>query len=428
MTNANEELSVVGLFAGVGGLELGLELAGHETLLLCELMPHARAVLSAAGERDDDYRAFAHAALAEDVTSSELESTLPDRFDLLTAGFPCQDLSQAGKADGINGSRSGLIGHVLRILERRRRVARPRWVVLENVSFMRHLGGGIGMEVVLSGLTKLGYTWAYREIDALAFGLPQRRKRLFIVGCLLGEGDPRSVLLEDDVTPDESRKGAGWQDGRACGFYWTEGNRGIGWADNAVPPIKGGSGLGIPAPPAIILPPGGELVVPTIGDAERLQGFPRGWTEPAAQVDQRGGRLRWLMVGNAVSVPVAQWIGERLKAVSTAVERSDEPIPAGSKWPAAAWQVDPSGPRFAAAVGGWPKRRDRTPLLSVVTEKDSIRPALSLRAASGFLRRFEASNLLKRDPEHRAALLKILHHHVECQGHGRTSRPSSEGE
>ena len=61
-----------------------------------------------------------------------------------------------------------------------------------------------------------------------------------------------------------------------------KGNRGIGWADNAVPPIKGGSGLGIPAPPAIILPPSGELVVPTIGDAERLQGFPRGWTAPAS--------------------------------------------------------------------------------------------------------------------------------------------------
>ena len=79
------------------------------------------------------------------------------------------------------------------------------------------------MEVVLNGLSDLGYAWAYREIDSLAFGLPQRRKRLFIVGCLLGEGDPRRVLLEDDVEPDESGKGAGWQDGRACGFYWTEG-------------------------------------------------------------------------------------------------------------------------------------------------------------------------------------------------------------
>ena len=410
---ANEGLSVVGLFAGVGGLELGLELAGHRTLLLCELMPHARAVLSAASKRDDDYRAFTHAAMAVDVASSRLSSSLPDRFDLLAAGFPCQDLSQAGKTDGIDGSQSGLIGHVLRLLERRHRAARPRWIVLENVSFMRHLGGGIGMEVVLNGLAKLGYAWAYREIDSLAFGLPQRRKRLFMVACQLGEGDPRSVLLEVDEEPDESKKGAGWQDGRACGFYWTEGNRGIGWADDAVPPLKGGSRLGIPSPPAIILPPDGELVIPTIGDAERLQGFPRGWTQPASQVDQRGERMRWLMIGNAVSVPVAKWIGERLRQVHCPIEREDRPIPEGAKWPAAAWQIDPSGPRFAAAVGGWPGRRVRTSLLSVLREEESIRPALSFKATAGFLRRFEASNLLKRDPNHRAAFLEVLRHHVE---------------
>lgn len=413
MENAIEGLSVVGLFAGVGGLELGLELAGHRTLLLCELMPHARAVLSAAGKRDDKYRAFTEAAMAIDVTSTELTSSLPERFDLLAAGFPCQDLSQAGKAGGINGRRSGLIGHVLGLLGQRRPATRPRWVVLENVSFMRHLGGGIGMEVVLNGLSKLGYAWAYREIDSLAFGLPQRRKRLYIVACLVSEGDPRRVLLEGNVEPEKSRNGAGWQDGRACGFYWSEGNRGVGWADNAVPPLKVGSGFGIPCPPAIILPPDGELVVPTIRDAERLQGFPRGWTQPASEVDQRGERIRWQMVGNAVSVPVAQWIGERLRTVNRPVEREDEPIPAGSKWPAAAWQVDPSGPRFAAAVGGWPSRRARTSLLSVVREEEPNRPALSLRAASGFLSRFEASNLLKRDPEHRAAFLEILRRHVE---------------
>ena len=410
---ANEGLSVVGLFSGVGGLELGLELAGHRTLLLCELMPHARAVLTAAGKRDDDYCAFAHATIVVDVTSSKLAVSLPDRFDLLAAGFPCQDLSQAGTTHGINGSRSGLIGHVLRLLERRPRAARPRWIVLENVSFMRHLGGGLGMEVVLNGLSKLGYAWAYREIDSLAFGLPQRRKRLFIVACLLGEGDPRRVLLEVDVEPDESRKGAGWLDGRACGFYWTEGNSGVGWADNAVPPLKGGSGLGIPSPPAIVLPPDGKLVVPTIGDAERLQGFPRGWTQSASHLDNRGERRRWLMIGNAVSVPVAQWIGERLREVHRPLELENQPIPAGAKWPAAAWQLDPSGPRFAAAVGGWPGRVARTPLLSVLKEEESIRPALSIKAASGFLRRFEASNLLKRDPEHRAAFLEVLHHHVQ---------------
>src|SRR5262249_10610324 len=217
---AAERLSVVGLFAGIGGLELGLELAGHRTTFLCELMPEARAVLGAAVERDDAHQAFSHAKMAVDVTSRKLTASLPDRIDLLAAGFPCQDLSQAGRTYGINGRRSGLIGHVLQIIERRRYSCRPRWIILENVSFMRHLGNGLAMTVVLNGLSKLGYAWAYREIDSLAFGLPQRRKRLFIVACRLGEGDPRRVLLQGDVESDESRKGAGWKDGRACGFYW----------------------------------------------------------------------------------------------------------------------------------------------------------------------------------------------------------------
>lgn len=409
-------LSVVGLFAGVGGLELGLELAGHRTLLLCELMPHARACLAAAGKRDDDYRAFAHAALTSDIKSPDFASSLPSTFDLLSVGFPCQDLSQAGRTDGITGRQSGLIGYVFRLLEGRRWAARPCWVVLENVAFMRHLGGGIGMEVVLTSLSKLGYAWAYREVDSLAFGLPQRRRRLFIVACRIGRGDPRTVLLEGDVEPDEPRRGPGWQSGRACGFYWTEGNRGIGWADDAIPPLKGGSGLGIPSPPAVILPPHGELVVPTIGDAERLQGFPRGWTRPASRIDRGRDGLRWLMVGNAVSVPVAHWIGEQLRSMSPLITREDdEPIPVGAKWPAAGWQVDPSGPRFGTSVGPWPKRAARTSLLSVLREGNSHRAALSFKAASGFLRRFESSRLLKRDPEHRAALLDILRKHVDVE-------------
>ena len=126
---------------------------------------------------------------------------------------------------------------------------------------MRHLGGGHGMEAVLCGLSKLGYSWAYREIDALAFGLPQRRKRLFIVACRRGEGDPRAILLSEAAPRPPETEQPGWLDGRACGFYWTEGNKGIGWADNAIPTLKGGSGLGIPSQPAIVLPDG-QVVLP----------------------------------------------------------------------------------------------------------------------------------------------------------------------
>lgn len=407
-------LSVVGLFAGIGGLELGLERAGLKTELLCELMPEARAVLQSAQQREDEHRAFEGAVLTVDVTNPDIRSQLPERFDVLAAGFPCQDLSQAGRTSGINGSQSGLIGHVFDLVRRRRRLHRPQWIILENVSFMRHLDGGKGMEFVLSALSDLGYRWAYREIDTLAFGLPQRRKRLFIVACGQGNGDPRRVLLDGDVKPASAMGGAAWREGRACGFYWTEGNRGVGWADDAIPTLKGGSGVGIPSPPAIILPPDGALVLPTIRDAERLQGFPRGWTDPAAEVDERSGRICWRLVGNAVSVPVAQWIGERLQQADQVFDRDDEPMEPGSKWPTAAWQLDPGGPRFVAKVGGWPTSMERTPLLSIIEEEEEVdRNQLSFRATSGFLRRFEASNLLKRFPEHRSAFLEILRLHAD---------------
>ena len=156
----------------------------------------------------------------------------------------------------------------------------------------------------------------------------------------------------------------------------------------------------------------GTLVLPTIRDAERLQGFPRGWTEAASAVDPRGGRVRWQLVGNAVSVPVAKWIGERLTSSTTEFHRNDPLLTRGEKWPTAAWRMDPAGATHAASLGAWPTRRDRRSLLSILAEEEVERPVLSRKAAAGFLRRFEASNLLGRHEAHRSALLKVLRRHV----------------
>ena len=97
----------------------------------------------------------------------------------------------------------------------------------------------------------------------------------------------------------------------ACGFYWTEGIRGLGWAFDAIPTLKGGSTVGIPSPPAIILPDG-IIVKLNIQDAERIQGFEAGWTQPAELVARPG--MRWKLVGNAVTVGAAEWIGRRIDA------------------------------------------------------------------------------------------------------------------
>src|SRR5690349_11093009 len=103
-SQARKSLRVVGLFVGIGGIEEGLESAGHETTLMCEIDPAARAVL---GEQGPDIKVH------DDITTL---AELPD-CDLVTAGFPCQDLSQAGRTAGIEGSQSGLVQHVFRLLD-----------------------------------------------------------------------------------------------------------------------------------------------------------------------------------------------------------------------------------------------------------------------------------------------------------------------
>ncbi len=308
-------LCFAGLFAGVGGFELGLQASGHTTELLVESYPPAQAVLAAH---------FPATHLAGDVR--ELEG-LPKGTNALAAGFPCQDLSSVGRKLGISGARSRLVGEVFRLLE----TSETDWVLLENVPFLLQLGKGRALALITSALEELGYRWAYRVLDSRAFGLPQRRRRWFLVASRTG--DPRDVLLTGDAQPpnDPSHHSV------ACGFYWTEGMRALGWAVDCVPPIKGGSTVGVPSPPAIRFR-GGVVGTPDIRDAERLQGFPVDWTAPAEALVRPG--YRWQLVGNAVSVPVTSWLGRRLSAPEAYDPSGDERMPAGGRWPNAACALE----------------------------------------------------------------------------------------
>jgi len=375
---------VAGLFAGIGGIERGLDAAGHETTLLCENDPGAARVLA---ER------FSGTRIHGDVTTLQ---RLPRGVSLVAAGFPCQDLSQAGKTVGIVGRRSRLVGEVFRLLE----AHRTPWVFLENVPFMLQLGRGRAMDVIATAFEKLRYRWAYRVVDSRAFGLPQRRRRVYLVASL--EGDPRTVLFADEVdTPD------GVDDrvlgSSACGFYWTEGIRGLGWAADAVPTLKGGSTIGIPSSPAILLPDG-RVVTPDIRDAERLQGFPADWTKPAEEVAKRG--TRWKLVGNAVSVPAAEWIGNRLIRPGEVREFPLRKLRSGRTWPAAAWNVGTG--RCQVEASEWPVRRPYRSLAEFL--RHPVQP-LSAKATAGFLGRAERGSL--RFPP---GFLTALERHLERVG------------
>ncbi len=374
-------LRVAGLFAGIGGVELGLGSAGHGAQLMCEWDDAARRVLSSR---------FPDIALAGDVR--ELKS-LP-KVDLISAGFPCQDLSQAGATAGIRGSRSGLVSEVFRLLDK----SKPRWLLLENVPFMLQLDRGEAMRFLTTELSNRGYRWAYRVVDSRSFGVPQRRRRVLVLASRTE--DPRAVLLADDVGHDaRPRKffddNAKLPKSVACGFYWTEGTRGLGWATNAVPTLKGGSGFGIPSPPAIVLPARGgaehRFVTPSIQDAERLQGFDANWTEPAVNGSAKSSTARWKLVGNAVSVPVFGWVGGRLNEPGKYRSDLDRPMTA-RVWPSAAWSMD--GTVVASGVSEWPEPIVPEPLHTFLRFESRD---LSLRAAKGFLSRFEKSTLGKPD-------------------------------
>jgi DNA (cytosine-5)-methyltransferase 1 len=366
---------VAGLFAGIGGIELGLHAAGHTTRLLCELDPGARAVLEAR---------FPGVALHSDVRSLR---SLPSDVQLLCAGFPCQDLSQAGRTAGILGSRSGLVHEALRLL----RSERTPWVLLENVPFMLQLGKGAALDVILSELEGLGYRWAYRVVNSRAFGLPQRRCRVFLVAAL--EADPCTVLFADEAGPpplrgeDAPRKARAPRprSAHACGFYWTEGIRGLGWAEDGVPTLKGGSTIGIPSPPAIVLPDG-RIVKPDIRDAERLQGFAADWTAPALGAAKRGHR--WKLVGNAVTVDVAEWLGLRLLQPGPLAVELGADLVRGTPWPKAACNLGQG--RRAVHASEWPVRRPSTPLDRFL---EFAPEPLSVKATAGFLKRTQASSL-----------------------------------
>ena len=373
-------LRVAGLFAGIGGFELGLQTSGYQAEYLCEWWEPAEKVLA---------KHFPDIPLAGDIGAVE---SIPE-VEVVCAGFPCTDLSQAGRTAGIHGDQSGLVFKALQLVDK----TPPKdWLVLENVRNMLtlHRGRDVGVGDLIEGL---GYRWAYRTVDSRSAGVPQRRQRVFLVASRCH--DPRQVLFADDHgEPDTAQ----FRDD-THGFYWTEGLRGLGWAADATPTLKGGSTIGIPSPPGVWVreaEPGRRLVKPSITSAERLQGFPAGWTRSAVDGDAgtRGLGTRWKLVGNAVTVPVVRWLGSRLDNPGEWNAALEGDLPSGS-WPLAAWGED--GSRKAVDVSMWPLRHRYRHLGDLLVTHGC--DALTHRGALGFLGRLERSGLRLFPAEFKAA-------------------------
>ena len=390
-------MRIAALFAGIAGLELGLHAAGHHSVMFCEIDKGAQEVLSTH---------FPSTPLIPDIRDVD---SLPEGTDLVTAGFPCQDLSQAGTTNGINGRQSSIVAHLFRILKR----SKIQHVLIENVPFMLQLHKGQAINYLVSNLERLGYSWAYRVVNAQSFGIPQRRERVFLIASKTAL--PWNVLFEQNEEPPIQN----FDPSKACGFYWTEGKRGLGWADNSIPTLKGGSSLGIPSPPAIWMP-NGRIVKPSLRDAERLQGLIPDWTLPAENVVRQG--YRWRLVGNAVSVGSSTWIGERLAKLESAtkVTINSSKFDENKSWPTAAYGF-PSGTRFAVTVSKWPRLCPTPDLLSFLQDEPED---LSLKATSGFLSRLKSGSLRYRK-EFLTALTIHQHKMRSIEGGANSGRKNS---
>jgi DNA (cytosine-5)-methyltransferase 1 len=357
-------VSIVGLFAGIGGLELGFAAAGLETSVLAEIDPAASAILKV---RFPDAEIFGDVA---DLTS------LPDDTSILTAGFPCQNLSMAGDKTGIDGKKSGVVSVLFALIER----SKVPTIVIENVYFMLQLDRGRALDSLATRLEALNYAWAYRVLDTIGFGLPQRRRRVYLVASRVL--DPRSVLFADETPRRQARKPTLEH---SLGFYWTEGRSGVGITLDGIPPIKGGSGVGIPSAPAVLFQDGAVLM-PSLSACERLQGFRSGWTSVS---EARLGRSpEWRLIGNAVSVPVAAWVASRLTKPAEPLQLDTRPLEPGARWPDAAFNV--AGKRIAIDASDKPICRQTQ---SIDEFRDASWFQLSDRALDGFLRRAVEGNL-----------------------------------
>jgi DNA (cytosine-5)-methyltransferase 1 len=181
-------LTGVSLFAGVGGFDLAMERNGVNVVANVEIDKHCQVLLE---------RKFPNAKQFNDVTTVKGKDLIDVGFNpsrgIITGGFPCQDLSVAGKRAGLAGERSGLFWEIARVVEE----TQTEWFILENVPGLLSSNEGKDFGVVLGTMADLGYSVAWRTLDAQHFGVPQRRRRVFVVGRRSSDGGgPDEVLFK----------------------------------------------------------------------------------------------------------------------------------------------------------------------------------------------------------------------------------------
>lgn len=289
-------MNFVDFFAGIGGIRLGLEQAGHKCVGFCEFDKYARTAYKAMYDTEGEWESHdVRATKSYDVPAA----------DLWCFGFPCQDISVAGKQKGLQeGERSGLFYEIMRLLAGRRQEDRPRWLLVENVKNLLSIGNGFDFARLLLEVGGYGYFLQWQVLNSKDFGVPQNRERVFIVGYL---GDIRGR----EIFPLRRTDGE-----NPCKLH--EITQGLSMAYRVYNPdgisktlaaVGGGAGAktGLYAARSRI-----RRLTPR--ECWRLQGFPDEYFDKAKAAGISDTQL-YKQAGNGVTVNVARAIGERLKEV-----------------------------------------------------------------------------------------------------------------
>lgn len=325
------DLNAVSLFAGVGGFDIALERNGIRIASAVEIDNSARGVLRLKFKKNTIFKDV------RGVSGDELQQYgfVPER-GILVGGFPCQDLSLAGERAGLAGERSGLFWEILRIADE----TKPKWILLENVPGLLSSNGVRDMGTVVGELVKRGYGISWRVLDSKYFGVPQSRSRVFIVGYLGDDGRASAkVLFEKGNSRDSARERNGIPTSFGNGLKT---NIEKPFLDPSEPEVFGRSGygrysLGIkslaatsykrPDENMLVIGEGSNTIVRkfTPIECERLQGFPDDWTKyrfnfKTGQIIEQSSTERYKQMGNAVCIPVVDWIIKRIVKVDSEMQ------------------------------------------------------------------------------------------------------------
>lgn len=348
------------LFAGVGGFDLGFENAGFECRFQVEWDKHCQQTLA------HHWPDIPRWGDVSEVNGADLPPV-----DVITYGFPCQDLSLAGKRAGLDGGRSGLFFQAVRIIKEMREATNgryPTWAVAENVAGLLNADNGHAMGRCIDELAEAGslvIEWCL--VDAQWFGVPQRRRRVFLASCFdpataercpdplfpIGESSSRNLvesLQKRQETARTLREGSSqgcWSadDGLTIGFSHTQGldpqpsqhhfptlrsegagqavaqpiafsagnsahARSIAITENGTPPLRAGAS-GTNQTPTVMTP---DLAVRRLTplECERLMGWPDDHTLHRADGKTNADSTRYKMCGNGIVAPVSRWIAKHL--------------------------------------------------------------------------------------------------------------------